>query len=311
MQRITEGSNLWTKVYPHHKAGEMEKMVDAIYRMTNANLCTDFIEVQRRLKQIEAAQYSVIPLDIQIEMNKLYRKLEIISGADALGSTVAATDRHLVKGMKFFGFIASMLNNKAMGSVFHAFVSQYVAVIQEPFVSVDLDKLQNVLENFVRQSKECHEINIQAEKIKITQKSDASAAKARAISDTADPKSQAKIIANLVNQEVQKRMHKQTNSGATVETTSKKHKTTKTLVLLPFAEKCKKCIARKHIDGIDDEKIRINHRTEECTYVKPSVNMMQVDNNDAAAQILDVSTNLLTHNIYIDSGANALIINKS
>ena len=102
-----------------------------------------------------------------------------------------------------------------------------------------------------------------------------------------DSKAQAKIIANLVNQEVQKRMHKQTtNSGSTAETISKKHKTTKTLVLLPFAERCKKCIARKHIDGIDDEKIRINHRTEDCTYIKPSINMMQVG-NDVAATILD------------------------
>ena len=83
---------------------------------------------------------------------------------------------------------------------------------------------------------------------------------------------------------------------------------------IPFAERCKHCIKRLHKDGVDDETIRLNHKTDDCFSNKTSVNMMALKGtaNADGALILDVSLNtpLITSDFYIDSGANAVLINK-
>jgi hypothetical protein len=69
-----------------------------------------------------------------------------------------------------------------------------------------------------------------------------------------------------------------------------------------------------HKDGMDDNLLKVNHKTEACHSLKSSVNMTIVEETSVSdgISILDVSSHipLLTPDFYIDSGANAVLINK-
>ena len=152
MSIIRNGSDLYAKCYPSLETADMPMLTNAIHNLINARTANDYLEI---LKQIELRKRSVnhlVSLDTQIELNKLDLKLKLICGQKEVtdAASQALVNTHYIRYSNFFGFIAIMLLDTKLKSVYQTYVNQYIMPIQGPMIEADIPNLQRVLENHIR-----------------------------------------------------------------------------------------------------------------------------------------------------------------
>ena len=263
-----------------------------------------------------------------ISLSKLYNLLNSICTPSDIGviSAEQTVERSLLVAKVFFElspYAMQMLNER---HVLYAapFIQQHINTIQRDLCDVDFRDLSKQYIAYCATS-----VEYRAQQLASTSATDASGSKKRAneapAEDSSDSKRLVKVLTAALNTALDGRGLGVGGGGRGTGKASRggrgAGKQTTPPTLIPVSERCDTCVKsyqEKH-PGTALKDVRVNHSSSQCkrlgTTPRVHANMAIVAPQPAVAAFMaeleDVGNLLLhTHKFYIDSGSNAVIINR-